>query len=92
MYFVCIRRALDAAHLAGVPANLFPSAPTTTYPGSAERVQLYWRGGVHRGTHNTRPPTHVPDPSSQQGLNALLQPEPVSALYLPILPDHNRRH
>lgn len=38
---VKLRSPVDFAHLAGVSAHMFPSAPPTSDPGSSERVQLH---------------------------------------------------
>lgn len=61
------RRSLDAAHLAGDPADLLRAAPPATHPGPPQRLQLHPRGRVHGGAAHARPPAHVPDPASLQG-------------------------
>lgn len=58
---------MDFAYVAGVFANMFPSAPPTSDPGSSKRVQLHRGGGVHRGAHHSWTASDVPDPQSQQG-------------------------
>lgn len=74
------RGPLDFAHLAGVSANVLLSTPTTSDPGSFERVQLHRGRGVHRGAGHAWPSSHVSDPQGQQGTR--LPPSPGQILYL----------
>lgn len=70
VFTLCVafpRRSLDAAHLAGDPADLLRAAPPAAHPGPPQRLQLHPRGRVHGGAAHARPAAHVPDPASLQG-------------------------
>lgn len=82
VWLLFLRDPMDFAHVAGVSAYVFPSAPPTSDPGSSKGVQLHWGGGIHRGAHHTRPASYVPDPQSQQGTT--LMGSHVTLLWIPV--------
>lgn len=61
------RCSLDAAHVAGVLANILPAAQATPHPVLAKGIQVDSRRRVHRGAHHTGVASDVWDTESQQG-------------------------